>query len=138
MQRFTLFTLNYPRFRPEMGVPVRTSNGYPRFVKYRIDYAVKEVMPDRATIKMTDREEFTRLYRTKLNNAGLDVIASRFRAIAAATGDERLVLLCYENLEQAGNWCHRNIFAAWWQDMTGEQVRELGPLGPPKPEPMLF
>lgn len=138
MQKFDLFTLNYKRYDPSMGVAVRSSNGYPRFVKFPLKHAVAETFPTWPMVKGNlSKEEFARQYRELLNDRGLDVIASRFRAIATAEGDPRLVLMCYEDLEK-GEWCHRTNFAAWWNEMTGEEVRELGPTGPavdPYPQP---
>lgn len=139
--RFELFTLNYARFKPEMGTPVRTSNGAPRYrLGYDLDHSVKEVFPPWALVKGNHpREVFRDRYRAHLATQGVDKMASRFRAIAVATGEPRLVLLCFEAIDKSpDNWCHRTMFAEWWQDMTGEQVRELGPTGPPKPEPTLF
>ena len=36
-----------------------------------------------------------------------------------------LVLLCYEDLRKPDQWCHRTLFAEWWQKMTGEVINEL-------------
>jgi len=131
MQKFDLFTLNYKRYDVEMGVAVRTSNGYPRFVRFPLKHAVPETYPTWPMVKSDmSQEEFGKQYFELLDERGLDVIASRFRAIATAEGDTRLVLMCYEDLEK-GQWCHRTFFAEWWTRMTGEEVRELGPTGPP-------
>jgi len=35
-------------------------------------------------------------------------------------------LLCYESLGKPGVFCHRQIFAEWWREQTGEVVSELG------------
>jgi hypothetical protein len=132
VQKFELFTLNYPKFQPSMGVPIRTSNGFPRYkLSYQLSHAMRELMPSRAIMKLP-KPEFTSAYRDGLDAVGLDVIASRFRAIATAEGDERLVIMCFEWLER-GDWCHRTIFGEWWEDRTGEKVRELGPTGAAAP-----
>lgn len=131
MQKFNLFTLNYKKYTADMGVAVRTSNGYPRFVRYPLNHAVPEVYPTWPMVKGNlTKEEFRTQYRDLMDSRGLDVLASRFRAIATAEGEQRLVLMCYEDLTK-GEWCHRTTFAEWWQDMTGEVVVELGPTGPP-------
>lgn len=118
-----LFTLNYHRFQPEMGVPVRTSNGYPRFVKYKIPYAARELMPERATMNL-DPAEFERSYRDRLGEIGVEAIRVSLEAIAEDAGDQRLVLMCFEKLE-LGLHCHRTAFGAWWAEMTGRPVIEL-------------
>jgi hypothetical protein len=37
------------------------------------------------------------------------------------------VCLCFEDLTKPGLWCHRQIFARWWTEETGEAVPELEP-----------
>jgi hypothetical protein len=37
-----------------------------------------------------------------------------------------VLLLCYEDV-LAGDWCHRKVFAEWWQEQTGQVVEELRP-----------
>jgi hypothetical protein len=32
-------------------------------------------------------------------------------------------------------WCHRRVFTAWWKDVTGDTVRELGPMAEGLPYP---
>ena len=36
-----------------------------------------------------------------------------------------LVLLCYEDLRKPGEWCHRQVFAEWWEKKTGVRIQEL-------------
>lgn len=135
MQKFELFTVNYPRFQPAMGTPIQASNGRPRYaLKYDLTLSCREVYPPWALVRGDHSEEhFRREYQAHLDTIGLDTFASRFRALATASGDERLVLLCFEDLSKPGWWCHRRHFADWWKRLTGEEVRELGPTGPPAP-----
>lgn len=137
-----LYTLDYKRMTTDLGVAVRTSNGAPRWkLKYPLTHAVKEVMPLWALVKAKlPHEEFAAKYEAALTDVGVDVIASRFRAIVAAEADPRLVLLCFDDLAKPGVTCHRTVFARWWERMTGEEVLELGPTGPvpTASEPGLF
>ncbi|MBC9717869.1 hypothetical protein H9Y04_35595 [Streptomyces sp. TRM66268-LWL] len=96
---------------------------------YELQHRVPELAPAR-TYFQSPRAEFEAAYRSQLDGHGIDQFASRFQEIAVESGDLRLVLLCFEDLEQVGEWCHRRMFADWWQERTGAQVRELGPLGP--------
>jgi hypothetical protein len=65
-------------------------------------------------------------YREALEAFGADQIRLRLEEIATAAGDSRLVLMCYEDLTLGdGKWCHRTMFAEWWQDITGGVVREI-------------
>ena len=45
--------------------------------------------------------------------------------VADLAGNDQLVLCCFEDLRTPGAWCHRRIFATWWEQATGEPVLEL-------------
>lgn len=139
--RFELFTLNYPKFQPTMGVPVQASNGKPRYaLKYQLTHAAPEIYPPRRLVfgANLSHADFEAAYRLHLDTMGVEKLASTFRAISVAAMDHRLVLLCYEDIAKSpDNWCHRTMFARWWRDETGAAVRELGP-GPAGTEPTLF
>jgi hypothetical protein len=40
-------------------------------------------------------------------------------------GNNRIVLLCFEDVRKPGESCHRQNFATYWQQMTGNVVPEL-------------
>lgn len=140
--RFELFTLNFQRMTADKGTAVRISNGAPRWkLKYPMTHSVKELHPTWADVKAKlPSDVFEERYHAKLTDVGVDVIASKLRAIAVAEGDPRLVLLCFEALDKPGASCHRTMFARWWTQMTGEPVTELGPTSPTPTadEPGLF
>ncbi|AJC58550.1 hypothetical protein [Streptomyces sp. 769] len=123
----TLFTNRYQAFQPSQGVPVRITLGAPRFkLPYSLTHAVRELAPRRDYFSKP-LAEFTAAYRADLDAFGAAWIAERLTAISKGQGDHRLVLLCFEDLSDPAQWCHRSIFAAWWKDVTGDEVRELGP-----------
>ncbi|KPI15704.1 hypothetical protein OK074_2149 [Actinobacteria bacterium OK074] len=127
---FELFTYRYQGFEPSMGVPVRITLGAPRWVlPYVLEHQVREAAPSREYFGVA-RPTYEAAYLAQLDRCGVEFFASRFREIAAAGRDLRLVLLCFEDLSEPGQWCHRRMFAEWWQEETGARVRELGPLGP--------
>lgn len=127
---FELFTHRYQGFDPAMGTPVRITLSPPRWtLPYPLEHRVKELAPSRAYFGSA-RAEFEAAYRTQLDGHGVEALAARFQEVAVAGGDLRLVLLCFEDLAEPGEWCHRRMFASWWLERTGAQVRELGPLGP--------
>jgi hypothetical protein len=134
---FELATVNYQRFRPEMGVPVQSSNGHPRWpLPYKIEEKAPLTYPPR-NIMALSREEFRVHYRAHLERAGVEGHSRVFQAIADRHGGQRLVLLCFEDLTKVdpktnlAKWCHRTLFAEWWHDQTGIKPREMGPTGPP-------
>ncbi|MBY8884755.1 DUF488 domain-containing protein [Streptomyces sp. PTM05] len=124
----TLFTNRYQEYRTEQGVPVRITVGAPRFkLPYRLTHSVRELAPRREYLSHP-QPLFTTAYRADLERVGPARIAERLSRIAEAEQEHRLVLLCFEDLADPNLWCHRRIFAAWWRDVTGDTVRELGPM----------
>ncbi len=75
---------------------------------------------------LTERR-FRRLYVERLERFGVEKIAGLLRAVADAYDAPGVVLLCFEDLTQPGQWCHRRIFADWWEKQTGQPVPELAP-----------
>ncbi len=124
----TLFTNRYQDFRPDQGVPVRITRGAPRFrLPYSLKHSVRGLAPRREYFSKP-LADFTTAYRSDLDRLGAQEVADVLHGIAQAEGDHRLVLLCFEDLADPRLWCHRRVFAAWWRDSTGEEVRELGPM----------
>lgn len=135
----SLFTLNYQRFQPPMGVPVRSSNGAPRWpLKYDLRHAALLTFPAMTDVRAAHKgglgeDEFRDRYHRTLTGRGVLAIGDELQGIADRAGDHRLVLLCFDKVDQ-GEWCHRRMFAEWWEQQTGDPVRELGPIGkPPAP-----
>ncbi|MFE7277238.1 hypothetical protein [Streptomyces sp. NPDC057623] len=124
----TLFTNRYQEFKPPQGVPVRITLGAPRFkLPYSLTHSVRELAPRRDYLSEPE-PAFTTAYRADLDQLGPERIAARLRQITEAERDHRLVLLCFEDLAKPGLWCHRRMFAAWWKEVTGDEVRELSPM----------
>lgn len=124
----TLFTNRYQEFRPPQGVPVRITRGAPRFkLPYSLAHSVRELAP-RKEYFSRPLPEFKVAYRGDLDRLGARKVADVLRPIAEAEQDHRLVLLCFEDLADPAQWCHRRVFAGWWKDNTGDEVRELGPM----------
>lgn len=111
-----------------MGVPVRTSVGYPRFTWNgpKLEYA-RICAPHGIFGTTTDRQAYLAAYRDHLN-AHAGEVSSQLARIAQAHSDTRLVLLCFERLDQPGKWCHRTTLASWLEERTGLEVPELGPV----------
>ncbi|GHJ28618.1 hypothetical protein TPA0910_30510 [Streptomyces hygroscopicus subsp. sporocinereus] len=124
----TLFTNRYQTFQSSQGIPVRITLGAPRFkLAYSLTHVVRELAPRREYFSKP-LPEFTSAYGTDLDRLGAAWIAARLQEISEAEKEHRLVLLCFEDLTDPAQWCHRRIFAKWWKDATGDEVRELGPL----------
>ncbi|MFD6941067.1 hypothetical protein ACFWAP_33575 [Streptomyces goshikiensis] len=136
MSELRIATCTYQEFQPEMGTPIRTTAGHPRFaLSYQIAGHAKLVTPAWALVKANlpeDAYEFQ--YRRQLSAAGLDAIRAELYAIAGAYDlDSPAVLLCFDRLNKPGYFCHRTHFARWYAAETGELVPELGAVCAPKP-----
>jgi hypothetical protein len=131
-----LYTSRYQRFRPGQGLPVRTTAGFPRFrLGFELAGHARLVTPTWAMVNLGDEEVYRQRYVAMLDGRGLDAIEEELKEIAHAARDDRLVLLCFCDLSKPDGWCHRRMFAAWWERETrGEEVLELAE----QPHPGLF
>lgn len=108
------------------GIPVQTSNGHPKFpMKYTIKAMAPLLVPSRFTLGQPDGV-FKAKYEEQLERHGVDAIRRQLQEIVDRTGNEKLILLCFENVWNDGEKaCHRRQFAEWWNIKTGETVLEL-------------
>lgn len=107
------------------AVPVGITLGRPKFpLKYEPVY-LRQLAPDGSMFHLNEREEFEPKYRQKLDRIGIHEIRETLREISRQNGGRDLVLLCYENVTKPGEWCHRQVFADWFREQTGEVVEEL-------------
>lgn len=131
-----LFSARYQVFRPRMGVPVRTTITPPRWkLPYELTHKIMQIAPDRAYIR-APKSEFRRRYFEKLNSTGPAGLIAIMERIAEIENDGRLVLLCYEDLTKPDLWCHRTLFGEWWENKTGNPVREIAAAEPVKARPV--
>ena len=122
------------KLREEGWYPVGISIGTP---KYPLGYEVREqcysLAPKGYMLNM-EYEPYRKAYFEKLNAIGKDSIIRTVKRLderAKADGKE-LVLLCFEDIRNEGEWCHRTLFAEWWMEHTGEIIEELDDPTPAK------
>lgn len=121
-----LFTCRYQKFHAGLGIPVRTTVGLPRFaLPYELGGHARLITPTWAMVSLHDEAAYTTQYRQHLDAAGVEAIRAELLTLAASHVDRRLVLLCFDDLSRPDGWCHRRMFADWWQDLTSEPVPEL-------------
>jgi len=105
--------------------PVRTTTGAPRFaLGYELAGNVGMLAPY-GLRSIEDEAEFEAAYRARLDGFGVEKIRTALEDVARSAGTAGVVLLCFEDLEDPTQSCHRTIFAAWWGEQTGEDVPEL-------------
>jgi hypothetical protein len=117
-----LYTSRYQRFQSDQGAPIRSTVGHPRFrLNYRLAGHATLITPMRWMLEINDETRYRTAYTDLLAAQGLAAIQEELATLATASGHEQLVLLCFCDLTvpPPNSWCHRRIFADWWQDQTG-------------------
>jgi Protein of unknown function, DUF488 len=104
-------------------MPVRTSVGLPRFWPEARGLPVAKLLTPYGLRKLKG-DEFRGAYLARLDETGVDAIRAELAEIALEYGGKPLALLCFE---KSSSECHRSMFAAFWQEHTGEVVTEVGP-----------
>lgn len=140
-------TCNYHGFTDDMGIPVRTSVGSPKWPNFDVLPHWRNVTPLPYSLSKPFKA-YHEIYLAMLEGHGIQTLEEDAEAILEWWVDNvgkpskpRLVFMCFENLSQPGKWCHRSMFAGWWEQQTGRAVTELGPhrhtadVTPPEPEP---
>jgi Protein of unknown function, DUF488 len=118
-----LYTSSYRAFRPEMGQPVVTSLGLPRWRPEAEQWPRCWLLtPTSALFAEPDEQVFAAGYVARLERFGVAKIAAALHKIARERQASALVLLCHEGDPAR---CHRGQFADWWIRTTGEAVDEL-------------
>jgi hypothetical protein len=124
---FRIYTSRY--YGPEVKarddlarVPI--SIGLPRWpLSYPLEPQMRALCPPRRIIKWTDQEQYRVVYLQQLEALGPGAIAELLRGAYETGGGRDLVLLCYEDLSKS--WCHRTMFAEWYESKTGIVIPEL-------------
>ncbi|MBQ7155199.1 MAG: hypothetical protein IJR85_06565 [Synergistaceae bacterium] len=121
-----IFTSRYanPELKSCNYTAVRISLGLPRWkLCYEIAGAIEELMP-KGIFGIEDYDDFHRRYFDKLDAIRVDRIREKLHCFEKL--GKPVVLLCFEDIRKGGGyWCHRNMFASWWKQHTGEVIPEL-------------
>ena len=81
--------------------------------RYLLDaWKASEKMPE-------DEWRFEKGYRERLDAYGIDAIRERLEEVMGSA--DAAILLCHEKDE----FCHRRVFADWYQEQTGEVIEEV-------------
>jgi hypothetical protein len=126
-----LVTCSYTGYRRDMGTAVRISLGAPRWIslpnpaysRYSRWPYLAELAPTREYLK-SPYDVYKPQYLAQLDRLSAD-IDRKLGWIEAEHG--ALVLLCFEKRpDNITEWCHRRLFAEWYQERTGIIVPEVG------------
>jgi hypothetical protein len=101
--------------------PIGISQGEARFLKFTPTY-LKALAPTWAMVKITDKKVYRRAYFKQLN--GIDIESVK-QMLEPLSNGKPIVLLCFEDLRKPNLWCHRTMFAEWFEKQTGQKIEEL-------------
>jgi hypothetical protein len=126
VEKAGLRTARYATFKPEMGVPVRTSVGYPKFWRHGVLPHSRVASPtgvfrNPTLVSLTEQRV---AYFQRLGDLRADLLAE-LADIARANPGQPLVLLCFEDVTK--DECHRTWFAEWFQGTFDVPVTEVQP-----------
>ena len=118
-----------PELKSGDYVTVGISLGRPKWpLGYTVNGEIDDLKPW-GLLRIEDKAEYERRYRAQLDRKGVDRI---IRSLDQFGHDKPVVLLCYEDVRDPSQWCHRTMFAQWWLEQTGEIVEELPDPSTPK------
>ena len=108
-------------------VPIGITVGNPRWpLGYQLACNLRALAPTRTMLGLPT-DVFEQTYRGRLDDLGVEAIRTLLQRCCDEAGNDRLLLVCFEDLSKPGTSCHRRVFADWWREHTGEFVPELQP-----------
>lgn len=113
-----------PELRTGKYTVVGIVRGLPKFhLGYSLAGNIIEFAPPGYLFNENDRAVFTRKYFRHMDIIGKDRAKELLRPYSLLEKD--IVLCCYEDVRIPDEWCHRLVFAEWWQARTGTAISEL-------------
>lgn len=98
--------------------------GLPRFsLKYKLAGNIIQIAPPGYLFHENDRKIFTRKYFQYMDGQGIVLIQNLLDFYLHRGKD--VVLCCYEDVRIPEEWCHRLVFAEWYEKETGIRIEEL-------------
>ena len=105
---------------PNIHAPVRISLGVPKFkLPYEIADAWDFLMPESDMLTVKEYESYKVQYFKLLEYREAD------KLVRTDYGGKEPVLLCFEDIRKPSLWCHRRMFAEWYEMKIGRVVEEL-------------
>src|SRR4051794_28985337 len=92
-------------------------------LSYPLEHRVGLLAPEKHMLRGSLAEwlPFSRVFWAYLDDVGVEKIREALTDISQRHGGKALALLDYEDL-RLGHRSHRVVFAAWWEEQTGQQV----------------
>lgn len=122
-----IYTSRYanPELAGDKYYTVGISLGKPKFrIPYRESDHCYAFAPDRSFFYLPD-DQFDERYLKKLESMGAQRVKSILDILVSKAGDKDVVLLCFEDVRNPEEECHRTAFAAWCNANIGTDIQEL-------------
>lgn len=108
----------------EKYIPIQISLGFPKFrLQYTVVGKMLMLAPEYSLLRVNNEIEYQRKYIERLEYIGIDRIKHALSSFSQE--GKEIVLLCFEDVTKDGQWCHRRMFADWYESKTGEKIDEL-------------
>lgn len=99
--------------------------GLPKFpLRYTLAGNIIQFAPPGYLFNEYDRERFTPRYFQHMNKTVGKALAQKILDDYLSMGKD-VVLCCYEDVRKPKEWCHRLVFAEWYEQQTGIRIEEL-------------
>lgn len=121
-----IFTSRFtnPELQTGKYTAVGIVRGLPRFkLKYKLAGNVIQIAPPRYLFNENRRIIFTEKYFIYMDKQGIGAIQNLLDYYLCQEKD--VVLCCYEDVRIPDEWCHRLVFAEWYEKETGIRIKEL-------------
>lgn len=107
-------------------IPIGISLYPPKYrIAFKVQAYIKELAPTRDMLGLPF-SQYELKYLAILESLGVEKIRGLIQAYVPANASlSKVVLLCFEDLSKQDKWCHRRIFANWWEKKTSEIIPEL-------------
>lgn len=122
-----LYTSRYsnPTLFDKNIVKVGVTRGLPKWnLPYELSGNIIELAPPGYLFSETDRERFTPQFFKHLDRIGKSNILELLKRYGYGEVEE-MALLCYEDVRNPGEWCHRLVCGEWIENRLGIHVEEL-------------
>lgn len=121
-----IYTSRYsnPELKTGKYTVVGITRGLPKFsLGYELAGNIADFGPPGWLFHENDRTIFAPKYFEYMDGLGIERVKQMLSRYKLQGKD--IVLCCYEDVRKPNEWCHRLVFAEWFERKTGYRIDEL-------------